>query len=153
MIKTNCTGAPIFSRVSIIPTGVLLLLLLTSTLFADKTIVVNSDSPPHAKLASIEDGGYLINQSDIDTWKVILDRLSGKCSQDSRDKVGSLIITAHKILKDRGKKMKLRVAAKILDESIPPEGAGLLDCGTLFSTAVTREVTGMERLKLDKAPY
>ena len=153
MMKANCTSASIFRAASIVPASVLLLLLLTSTLFADKVVVVNSYSPLHAKLASIEDGGYLINQSDIDTWKTILDRLSGKCSQDSRDKVGSLILTSHKILKDRGKKMKLRESAKILDESIPPEGAGLLDCGTLFSTAVTREVTGQSRLKLDKAPY
>ena len=153
MSKSSCTSASIFSQVSLFPAGLLLLLLLTPTLLADKVVVVNSDSPLHAKLASIEEGGYLINQSDIDTGKVILDRLSGKCSQDSRDKVGSLIITAHKILKDRGKKMKLREAARILDESIPPEGAGLLDCGTLFSTTVTREATGMSRLKLDKAPY
>ena len=67
--------------------------------------------------------------------------------------MGSLILTSHKILKDRGKKLTHKEVARILDESIPPEGAGLLDCGTLFSTAVTREVTGQSRLKKDKAPY
>jgi len=79
--------------------------------------------------------------------------LSDKCSQDTRKKVANLILTSHKLLKDRGKKMELREVARILDESIPPEGSGVLDCQTLFSTAVTREVTGQSRLKKDKAPY
>ncbi len=151
-MKSSCTSAPIFTPFSLFTT-VLLLLLLTPALLADKVIVVRSSSPTHAKLASIEDGSQMVHQSDIDTWKTILDRLSGKCSQDTRKKVANLILTSHKLLKDRGKDMKLRDAARILDESIPPEGSGLLDCHTLFSTAVTREVTGQYRLKKDKAPY
>lgn len=151
-MKSSCRSASIFRPFSLF-TAAVLLLLLTPALLADKVVVVQSSSPTHAKLASIEDGSQMVSQSDIDTWETILDRLSGKCSQDTRKKVANLILTSHKLLKDRGKEMKLREAARILDESIGPEGSGVLDCHTLFSTAVTREVSGMSRLKKDKAPY
>ena len=154
MKKSSCTNAPKFSPISIFPVGIVLL-LLSVTLYAgaDKLVMPDSNSPIHAKLAVIAKGGPIVSQSDIDTWKVILDRLSGKCSQDTREKVSNLILTAHKLLKDRGSKLTHKEVARILDESIPPEGARLLDCSTLFSTTVTREVTGMSRLKLDKVPY
>ena len=155
MMKSSCTGAPIFRPFSMIPAA-MLLMLLTSTLClgaSDEFVVVKSSSPLHAKLASIEKGGYVVRQSDINTWEAILNRLDFKCSQDTREMVGNLILTSQKMLKDRGKEMKLRDVARILDESIPHQGTGLLDCKTMFSTTITREVTNMSRLKLDEAPY
>ena len=155
MSKFSCTGAPIFRLFNLFPVG-LLLFLLTSTFClgaSDEWIIPDKDSPLEAKLAVIYTGQLMVRQSQIDEWKLILDRLSGKCRNDTRQKVSDLILTAHKLLKNRDSKLDQKEVARILDESIPPSGAGLLDCHTLFSTTVTREVTGMDRLKLDKAPY
>ena len=89
----------------------------------------------------------MVHQSEIDTWNLILNRLSAKCPDETRDKVASLLITGHKLLRDRGSKLDLKEFARLVDESVPAEGVELLDCSAMFTTTIYRGATGQAPLK------
>jgi hypothetical protein len=102
---------------------------------ASTTDLVTGDSPPYAKLAAIEVGSRNPSPTLIEEFRVMLDRLSRKCSKDSQQNISDYIVTSQNLLKDKGRNMSLMEIASSVDKSIP-DGEDMGKCIDIFTVFV-----------------
>lgn len=96
------------------------------------------ETPSEAfKLASLEIGHNNPPESSIKTFDDLLGKLEKKCPQDSENKIANYIFKGQKLIKEGGGgTVKLLDFGNALNESIPKEMTGVVNCAEMAAALV-----------------
>ena len=94
------------------------------------------------KLASMEIGYNNPPESLVKTFDDLLEKLEKKCPQDSEVQIANYIFKGQKLIKEQGGgTVKLLDFGNALDESIPGEMAGVVNCAEIAATLIVLMTT------------
>ena len=96
-----------------------------------------TETPSEAfMLASLEIGHNNPSASLVKTFDDLLGKLEEKCPQDSENEIANYIFKGQKLIKEKGGTVTLLEFGNALNESIPEEMAGVVNCAEMAAVLV-----------------